>query len=199
VLNTFNLQCLQTGARVATIFSGKRRGTRNTHSVSTTRGPVVEHRSETDWLTTAVEIAAAWNDTWWHSDVVVVFVPPAAEVSCFGIFLLAVRCWQPTRSWSVSHRDGWEAVLLVARSPVLDLQQSGRASSAGHQHRQGWQSADASAQTGARSAQHFTFTCERRKFCLHEAGTAPPCYPWCPVSAPGSCSPTLSAAKARTG
>lgn len=167
------------------------------HSVSTTQAPFVEHRSETDCLTTAVEMAEAWNETWWHSDMLVVFVPPTAEVSCCGTFLLAVRCWKPKRSHSVSHRDGWEAVLLAPWSPMSDLQQSGHAMNTGHQHRKGWQSAGTGAQMGTQSVKHLTFM--RNKFCLHQTGTALQCHTQCPVSAPGSWRPALAAAKGCTG
>lgn len=50
VPNTLNLQCLQTGAKVTTILSGKPQGTGDMHSVSTTQAPFVERRSEADWL-----------------------------------------------------------------------------------------------------------------------------------------------------
>lgn len=140
-------------------------------------------------------MAEAWNETWRHSDVLVVFVPPTAEVSCCGTFLLAVRCWKPRRSWSVSHRDGWEAVLLAPWSPVLELQRSGHTMDTGHQHRKGCQSADIGAQMGTQSVKHLTPMCERCKFCLHQTGTAPQCHTQCPVSAPGSCRPALTAAK----
>lgn len=64
VPNTFNLQCLQIEAKVVTVFCGKLWGT---NSVSTTQVSSVEHKSKTDWLTTAVDTAEGWNETWWHS------------------------------------------------------------------------------------------------------------------------------------
>lgn len=70
--NTFNLQCLQCRAKVTTIFSGKPQETRNMYSVSTTQAPCVERRFEADWLITAVEVAEAWNESWWHRDVLLV-------------------------------------------------------------------------------------------------------------------------------
>lgn len=56
------------------------------------QAPVVEHRAETDWLTAAVGMAQTRDETWWHRDVLVGFVPPTAEVSCCGTFLLESRC-----------------------------------------------------------------------------------------------------------
>lgn len=85
------LICFQIGTRLTSILSREPQRTKNMHSVSTTQAPVVEHRSETDWLTTAVGMAQVRDETWWH--VLVGFVPPTAEVSCCGTFLLEIRCF----------------------------------------------------------------------------------------------------------
>lgn len=79
---------------LTSILPRKPQRTKNMHSVSTMQAPVVEHRAETDWLTAAVGMAQTRDETWWHRDVLVGFVPPTAEVSCCGTFLLESRCWK---------------------------------------------------------------------------------------------------------
>lgn len=163
------LICFQIGIKLTSILSRKPQRTKNMHSVSTTQAPVVEHQSETDWLTAALGMAQARDETWWHRDVLVGFVPPTAEVSLCGTFLLEIRHWKELvyKQWE------WlgccpPGTLVSCVGPLAEWWST----NTDHQHKTRWQSADTGAQISAWPVKPLIYLCDRSSCCLHQTGGA---------------------------
>lgn len=177
-----SLICFQIGTKLTSILSRKTPRTKNIDLVSTIQAPVVEHRSETDWLTAAVGMAQARDETWWHRDMLAGVVLPTAEVSCRGTFLLEIRRWKELvyKHWEGLGRCP-PGSLVSCIGPLAEWWST----NTDHQHKTRWQSADTGAQIDALSVKHLISLCDRNRCCLHQTGIIP-------VSAPSCCRPALA-------
>lgn len=161
-----SLICFQTGTRLTSILSREPQRTKNMHSVSTTQAPVVERRSETDWLTAAVGMAQARDETWWH--VLVGFVPPTAEVSCCGTFLLEIRCFY----WVYKQWEGLGHCPPGSLGSCVGPLAEWCSTNADHQHKTRWQSVTLML-TNRWDVKHLISLCDRSRCCHYPTGITP--------------------------